>query len=112
MRQAHGMYVQLSLCLGGANFNVTDLLSVSEEGKGEIQLTAEDYLQGVIGMVNELVCKPSSRCLICEADMYNSASTICQLSHRSELRVANPYRWIRQRYLCLVLPRELCPDHS
>jgi len=28
---------------------------VSEEGKGEIQLTSEDYLQGVIGMVNELV---------------------------------------------------------
>jgi hypothetical protein len=34
---------------------------VSEEGKGEIQLTSEDYLQGVIGMVNELVsfsCTP------------------------------------------------------
>jgi hypothetical protein len=29
---------------------------VSEEGKGEIQLTSEDYLQGVISMVNELVC--------------------------------------------------------
>lgn len=33
---------------------------VSEEGKGEIQLTSEDYLQGVIGMVNELV-SPFSR---------------------------------------------------
>lgn len=32
---------------------------VSEEGKGEIQLTSEDYLQGVIGMVNELVRPPS-----------------------------------------------------
>jgi hypothetical protein len=31
------------------------LMIVSEEGKGEIQLTSEDYLQGVIGMVNELV---------------------------------------------------------
>jgi hypothetical protein len=31
------------------------LIIVSEEGKGEIQLTSEDYLQGVIGMVNELV---------------------------------------------------------
>jgi hypothetical protein len=30
---------------------------VSEEGKGEIQLTSEDYLQGVIGMVNELVSR-------------------------------------------------------
>jgi hypothetical protein len=33
---------------------------VSEEGKGEIQLTSEDYLQGVIGMVNELVSIPFS----------------------------------------------------
>jgi hypothetical protein len=35
---------------------------VSEEGKGEIQLTSEDYLQGVISMVNELVCPPFLSC--------------------------------------------------
>lgn len=34
---------------------------VSEEGKGEIQLTSEDYLQGVISMVNELVCPAHRR---------------------------------------------------
>lgn len=34
---------------------------MSEEGKGEIQLTSEDYLQGVISMVNELVGDRSHR---------------------------------------------------
>ena len=28
---------------------------VEQEGTGSVMLTAEDYLQGVIGMVNELV---------------------------------------------------------
>ena len=31
------------------------LMAVSQEGAQSLVLTAEDYLQGVIGMVNELV---------------------------------------------------------
>jgi hypothetical protein len=67
---------------------------VSEEGKGEIQLTSEDYLQGVISMVNELVCHiihtlhlellvngtPPGEMI---AD--GLAPTINQLRHRAEL---------------------------
>jgi hypothetical protein len=51
---SHGSYV---LFLGSSWSSVWSWVDdlVSEEGKGEIQLTSEDYLQGVIGMVNELV---------------------------------------------------------
>jgi hypothetical protein len=37
------------------------MCSVGQEETGDLQLTAEDYLQGVIGMVNELV-RPVSCC--------------------------------------------------
>jgi len=46
--------VSVSFTLVASKIGLTAGL-VEQEGTGSIQLTAEDYLQGVIGMVNELV---------------------------------------------------------
>jgi hypothetical protein len=48
--------IPICCCRGDTTIRAGADHPVSEEGKGEIQLTSEDYLQGVIGMVNELVC--------------------------------------------------------
>lgn len=71
---------------------------MSEEGKGEIQLTAEDYLQGVIGMVNELVSRIPSDfvpyVLTCSPDYPRTRSRLktsnCQPVSRDSSMTSSP----------------------
>ena len=97
------------MCLGGI---------VKSEWQDRLQLSPDDYLQGVIGASNELVRNDNSLKGACfhqgqssdlfESRSHNVGSTGNERRDAAQLFPPAPHRRIRKRPLCRLFPRTFC----
>jgi len=83
--------------------------TVKPEWSDRIQLSPDDYLQGVIGASNELVgrsCSGLSCCMLSAGVNFVPGSTGYERRHAAELRSAPSNSFFRERSVCWVLSGE------